>query len=87
MKLKITVEKSEVNRVEARSMWSIGNVGCAPTVWLGYQRIVPVNVSEQVEKVGDDYVATIIMDRFLPDSCHWSNGGPAIYFFHDGYRL
>jgi hypothetical protein len=87
LKLKITVEKSEVNRVEVRSMWSIGNIGCAPTVWPGYQRIVPVNVSEPVEKVGDDYIATIVMDRFLPGECHWRNGGPSIYFFHDDYRL
>lgn len=37
--------------------------------------------------MGDDYIATIIMDRFLTDKCHWINGGPNITYFHDNHRL
>jgi len=87
LKLKITVEKSEVDRVEVQSLWVVGNMGCAPTIWPGYPRVQQVNAPEKVEKVGDDYVATIVMDRFLPDKCHWVNGGSVVNFLHNGYWL
>lgn len=89
VKLKITVEKgSEVNRVEVASQWVVGDLSCAPVIWpAGNTRVKQVTVQEQVEKVGDDYIATIIMDRFLTDKCHWINGGPNITYFHDNHRL
>lgn len=42
---------------------------------------------EDVKKVGDNYIATIVTDRFLPDKCNWLNGGATVKFFHDGYLL
>ena len=88
IKLKITVEKSQVNRVEVQSLWVVGNIGCAPIIWpAGNSRVKQVDVSEQVEKVGDSYIATIVLDRFLPDKCQWVNGGLGINLFHDAYLL
>jgi len=89
VKLKITVEKgSEVNRVEVASQWVVGDLSCAPVIWpAGNTRVKQVTVQEQVEKVGNDYIATIIMDRFLDDKCHWINGGPNIAYFKNDYRL
>jgi hypothetical protein len=89
LKLKITVEKgSKVNRVEVQSLWVVGNIGCAPIIWpAGNSRVKQVNVPEQVKKVDGSYVATIVLDRFLPDKCRWVNGGSGVRFFHDGYLL
>lgn len=89
VKLKITVEKgAEVNRVEVSSQWVVSDLACAPVIWpAGNTRVKQVEVQEQVEKVRDDYIATIIMDRFLADKCHWINGGPDITYFHDDHRL
>lgn len=89
VKLKITVEKgSEVNRIEVQSLWVVTRLDCAPIVYPeGYRHVKQVDVSEDVEKVGNIYVATLIMDRFMPDKCRWTNGGPGIRFFHDSYLL
>ena len=89
VKVKITVEKgSEVNRVEVTSQWVVSDLACAPVIWpAGNTRVKQVTVQEQVKKLGNDYVATIIMDRFLADKCHWINGGPNITYFHDNHRL
>lgn len=89
VKLKITVQKgSEVNRVEVQSLWVVTNLGCAPVIWpAGNTRVKQVEVQEPVKKVGDEYIATIIMDRFLTDKCHWVNGGPDITYFHNDYVL
>jgi hypothetical protein len=77
-----------VNRVEVLSNWVVGNIGCAPIIWpAGNSRVKQVDVPEQVEKVGNSYVATIVLDRFLPDKCRWANGGPDVRFFHDGYLI
>ncbi len=84
-KLKISAEKeSGVNRVEVESNWVVGDLSCAPVVWpSGSTKIKQVDVPEKVEKVGDDYIATLVMDRFLPDQCHWVGGGYGIKFYHD----
>jgi len=89
LKLKITVEKgAEVNRVEVQSNWVVGNIGCAPIIWpAGNSRVKQVDVPEQVEKLDGSYVATIVLDRFLPDKCQWVNGGPDVRLFHDAYLL
>jgi hypothetical protein len=89
LKLKITVEKgAEVNRVEVQSDWVVGNLGCAPVIWpAGNTRVKQVEVSEHVELVDDSYVATIVMDSFLPDKCRWLNAGPTIRFYHDAYLI
>lgn len=89
VKLKITVEKgSEVNRVEVQSLWVVSNLSCAPVIWpAGNTRVKQVEMQEQVKKVGDDYIVTIIMDRFLADKCHWTNSGPDISYFHDKHLL
>ena len=77
-----------MNRVEVQSLWVVGNIGCAPIIWpAGNSRVKQVDVSEQVEKVGDSYIATIVLDRFLPDKCRWLNGGSGVRFFHDDYLL
>jgi hypothetical protein len=62
----------------------VGNLNCAPVVWpSGSTKIKQVDVPEKVEKVGDDYIATLVIDRFLPDQCHWVGGGYGIKFYHD----
>src|SRR6185312_8102866 len=88
LKLLITVEPSLVDRVEVSTQWVVTNLGCAPVQPIsGAARVKQVDVKEHVEKMGDNYMATIIVDRFLPDSCHWSGGGAGIRFFHGNYWL
>ncbi|WP_186207309.1 hypothetical protein [Burkholderia gladioli] len=88
IKLKITAENSGVNRVEVFSNWVVSNLSCAPISYpAGNERIKQVNTPEKVEKVGDYYIATIVMDRFSPDNCHWVNGGSDVKFFRDNYLL
>jgi hypothetical protein len=84
-KLKISVGKGAgVNRVEVESIWVVGDLSCAPVVWpSGSTKVKQVHVPEEVEKVGDDYIATLVLDRFLPDRCHWVGGGYGIRFYHD----
>lgn len=86
LKLKIKVEKgSEVNRVEVKSLWVVSNISCAPVIWpAGYERVKQVNVPETVRKNGDNYVATIVLDRFALDKCRWVAGGVAIKFYRNG---
>lgn len=88
-KLKISVERgSEVNRVEVESIWVVGDLSCAPVVWpSGSTKVKQVHVSEEVEKVGDDYIATLVLDRFLPGRCHWAGGAYGINFYHDNSLL
>jgi hypothetical protein len=83
--LKISVEKGAgVNRVEVESNWVVSDLSCAPVVWpSGSTKIKQVDVPEKVEKVGGDYIATLVMDRFLPDQCHWVGGGYEIKFYRD----
>lgn len=77
-----------MNRVEVQSIWVVGDIGCAPVIWpAGNPRVKQVEILENVEKVGDDYIATIVTDRFLPDKCNWLNGGVAVKFLHDNYLL
>jgi hypothetical protein len=90
LRLKITVEKgSEVNRVEVKSLWVVTNLGCAPVSWpAGNERVKQVDASEKVEKTANDqYVATIVLDRFSPGECGWVNSGPDVKFFHNSYLL
>jgi hypothetical protein len=83
VKLKVTVEPSEVTGIAVESLWVVGNLGCAPLIYpAGNRRVKQVNTAEKVERVGDYYVATIIMDRFLPDNCRWTNGGIGVKFLH-----
>ena len=89
LKLKITVEKnSQVNRVEVLTSWVVTDLRCAPVAPIaGNPVIKQVDVPEQVEKMGDTYIATLVEDRFLPDKCHWMGGGAGVKFFHDDYLL
>ena len=81
--LKVTVEPSEVTGIAVESLWVVGNLDCAPLIYpAGNRRVKQVNTLERVEKVGDSYVATILMDRFLPDNCRWTNGGIGVKFLH-----
>ncbi len=88
LKLKVTVEPSEVTGIAVESLWVVGNLGCAPLIYpAGNRRVKQVNTPERVEKVGDYYVATIIVDRFLPDNCKWTNGGISVDFLHGNDRI
>lgn len=88
LKLKITVEPSLVDRIEVTTQWVVTNLGCAPVQPIsGAARVKQIDVKEHVEKLGETYIATIITDRFLPDSCHWNGGGAGIRFFHGNYLL
>jgi hypothetical protein len=87
--LKISVQDgSGVNNVEVKSLWTVGNIGCAPLNPIsGAAMVKQVDVNEKVEKVGPKYIATIIKDRFLPDKCRWSSDGWEIRFMHNDYIL
>lgn len=87
--LKISVQDgSGVNNVEVESIWTVGNIGCAPIHPVSGAAIVKqVEVKEKVEKVGSYYVATIVDDRFLPDKCRWLGGAYGIRFMHDNHVL
>ena len=86
--LRITVEKSEVNRIEVDAIWFVGNLGCAPiSLPAGNERVKQVVTSEAVDKDGDIYIAKIAMDRFLPDNCHWDTDVVQIRFFKDDYLV
>lgn len=86
--LKITVESSSVNRIEIHSMWVVSNLSCAPTIYpAGNKRVKQVMVSEAVEKVGESYVAKIVVDRFASDKCRWANGGVTVNFYRNDYLL
>lgn len=77
--LKITVEPgSGVTGVKVESLWNVGNIGCAPHQgWPSGASITKqVNTPEKVDKTGpDEWVATVVDDRFLPDKCRWVAGG------------
>lgn len=87
--LKISVQEgSGVNNVEVESLWTVGDIGCAPIHPVSGAAIVKqVEVKEKVEKVGPYYVATIVDDRFLPDKCRWLGGAYGIRFMHDNHVL
>lgn len=88
-RLKITVEPgSRVDNVEVESIWAIGNIGCAPLRALSGTSVQnEVHTIEKVKKVdADDYMITIMSDRFLPDSCKWNGNGYGINFMH-GHTL
>ncbi|NYE30612.1 hypothetical protein HDE78_003587 [Rhodanobacter sp. K2T2] len=87
--LKISVQDgSNVNNVEVVSLWTFGDIGCAPRNQVsGAAMAKQVNVTEHVEKVGPDYVATIVDDRFFPDKCRWRGGAYGIRFMHDNLVL
>ncbi len=82
--LKISVEEgSGVDNVEVRSIWVVGNIGCAPVHPVSGAAIVKqIEVEETVKKIGSYYVATIISDRFLEDKCRWLGGAYEIHFMH-----
>jgi hypothetical protein len=90
-KLKITVEPgSSVTGVKVESLWNVGNIGCAPHQgWPSGASITKqVNTLEKVEKVNaDEWVATVVDDRFLPDQCQWYAGGYSIRFMHNDVVL
>jgi hypothetical protein len=87
IKLKITVEKSQVNRVEVFSDWTVSNLSCAPVVYpAGNNMVKQVDTPEMVKKVDHYYVASISTDRFLPDKCRWDNDGASVNFLH-GHNL
>jgi hypothetical protein len=68
------------------SLWNVGNIGCAPHQgWPSGASITKqVNTPEKVDKTGpDEWIATVVDDRFLPDKCRWHGGGYAIRFMHD----
>lgn len=85
-KLKISVEPgSGVTGVKVESLWTVGNLGCASHQgWPSGASITKqVNTWEKVEKIDtNDYVATIIDDRFVPGKCKWNGGVYDIRFMH-----
>jgi len=79
---------SGVNSVKVRSIWIIGNIGCAPIHPISGAAITrQVAVDEKVEKMGSGYMATIIDDRFLPGKCDWQRGGYQVLFMRDSQVL
>ena len=90
-KLKIRVESgSGVTGVKVESLWNVGNIGCAPhQSWPSGASITKqVNTPEKVNKTGpDEWIATVVDDRFLPDKCEWRGGGYDIRFMRDNTVL
>lgn len=87
--LKISVQEgSGVDDVVVRSIWTIGNIGCAPIHPISGAAIVKqVEANEKVDKFGSSYVATIVDDRFLHDKCNWLDGAYEINFIHNNQVL
>jgi hypothetical protein len=87
--LKISVEDgSGVNNVEVKSLWTVGDIGCSPKHPISGAAIVKqLDENERVEKVGPEYIAEIIEDRFFPGKCKWSVGGWEIRFMHNSHVL
>ncbi len=87
--LKISVQDgSDVNDVEVKSIWTVGNIGCAPIQPISGAAIVKqVAVKEEVEHVGSYYIATIVDDRFLPNKCRWLGGAYGIRLMRDNHLL
>lgn len=87
--LKISVQDgSGVNNVEVNSIWTVGNIGCAPIqAWSGAAIVKQVEVKEKVEKTGSDYLATIVDDRFLPGKCRWTGGAYEVHLMHDNHLI
>lgn len=90
-RLKITVEPgSGVTGVKVESLWTVGNIGCAPHEgWPSGASITKqVNIPERVDNTGaDEWTATVVDDRFLPDKCQWYAGGYGIRFMHNDVVL
>lgn len=87
--LKISVQDgSGVNNVEVKTIWAVGNIGCAPIHPISGAAIVKqVVVNEKVKWTGSHYVATIIDDRFLPGKCGWVGDTYQVIFRHDDRLL
>ncbi|HJP99346.1 MAG TPA: hypothetical protein VJ862_12350 [Rhodanobacteraceae bacterium] len=89
--LKITVEPgSGVTGVSVESLWNVGNIGCAPHQgWPSGTSITKqVNTPEKVKQVDtDEWVATLVDGRFLPDKCRWYAGGYSVRFVHNDVVL
>lgn len=90
-KLRIAVEpRSGVTGVKVESLWNVGNIGCAPHEgWPSGASITKqVDTLEHVEQVtANEWVATIVDDRFLSGKCQWHGDGYGIRFMHDGAVL
>lgn len=88
-RLSVSVQDgSGVNGVKVRSIWIIGNIGCAPIHPISGAAITrQVVVDEKIEKMGSGYMATIINDRFLPGKCDWQRGGYQVLFMRDSQVL
>jgi hypothetical protein len=88
LKLKITVEPSVVDKIEVNTQWVVTNLSCAPIQSVsGAAKVKQISVKEPVDKEGDTYIASIVLDRFLPDNCHWSGSTAQVRFFHGDYLL
>jgi len=88
--LKISVQPGfGIDNVEVSSTWQIGNIGCAPLRPIsGAPAQKFVNTNEKVEKLDqNNYLVTIINDRFLPDKCRWGNFVFGIHFMRNGKVL
>jgi hypothetical protein len=81
----ITADDSNVDDIQVVSVWMIGNLRCAPINYSGgYINAKQINVNESVKKVGDGYVASVLMDRYMQDNCKWIWGGSQVNFMRKG---
>ncbi|WEN14037.1 hypothetical protein PY254_12410 [Rhodanobacter sp. AS-Z3] len=87
--LKISVQDGAgINNVEVESIWTVGDIGCAPTHPISGAAIVKqVVTDEKVDKFGSQYIATIIDDRFLPGKCKWRGRAYEVRFMDNEQLL
>jgi hypothetical protein len=81
----VSVSDVQVDDVKVVSTWQLGNFGCAPIIYPeGYMKNQPVFVNEKVVKVGNNYDAKILLDRFNHNKCNWFLAVIGIDFMHKG---
>ena len=79
--IRISVERSFVNSVQVQSNWVLGDISCAPVIWpAGNPRVKQVDVDEKVVRKGNEYLASVLTDRFDQGKCHWAIGAISVNF-------
>ena len=81
----VSVNDAHVDNVKVVSTWQLGNFKCAPIIGPeGYLKMHPVSVDEEVTRLGNDYKASISLDRFKHDKCNWFLAVNGIKFMNNG---
>lgn len=81
----VSVSDSHIDAVGVASTWQLGNFKCAPVGWPeGNLKDQPVFVNEKVTRLGINFKASILLDRFKHDKCNWFLAVSGIDFMSNG---